>query len=154
MRVGEAKTGLNSTQSADSPSTSTGCTFNLTTNTKCGETVIPMSKLCTKHILDDSTQCLFRACAVTTVETDGPCETPVVDLFENSSCVYHTPIPALIHDEKEFAENVQKKENEKSDEPPQNVVLPELIPSTDNNANAGSNLTADASQMTTTAATS
>ena len=73
------------------------CTFNLTTNTKCGDICIPMSKYCVKHIMSDPGQILFRKCSVSTTDDDGPCETPIPDLFDSSSCVYHTQIvPSLI----------------------------------------------------------
>ncbi len=38
------------------PPTVVKCTHNLTTNTKCGESCIPMSKFCLKHIMEDEKQ--------------------------------------------------------------------------------------------------
>ena len=38
------------------------CSFHITSSTKCGETVVPLSKFCLKHILEDPGQVLFRAC--------------------------------------------------------------------------------------------
>ena len=92
--------------------------------------MVPLSKFCLKHILEDPGQVLFRACghlAVTgqagdhdngklatnakrqcqglyfynsallflSVDAsgpldDGPCETPIADLLEGATCVYHT----------------------------------------------------------------
>jgi KAT8 regulatory NSL complex subunit 2 len=76
------------------------CSFNLTTNTKCGEVAVPMSKFCMKHVMSDSTQVLFRACGVTTTADDGPCETPVPDLFESTTCVFHTQLQGSIYEDK------------------------------------------------------
>lgn len=79
----------------DNP-TAMKCTFNLTTNTKCGDACIPMAKHCMKHILNDQNQVLFRTCGITTTADDGPCETPVPDLFESSTCVFHTQLNTSI----------------------------------------------------------
>merc|ERR1719510_1667331 len=38
------------------------CSYHLTSSTKCGDPVIPLSKFCIKHILEDTSQVLFRAC--------------------------------------------------------------------------------------------
>ncbi|TRY69091.1 hypothetical protein TCAL_09346 [Tigriopus californicus] len=77
------------------------CSFNLTESTKCGEICIPMSKYCIKHVLQDSTQVLFRECGVTTQADDGPCETPIPHVVESSTCVYHTVLQPSIYEEKE-----------------------------------------------------
>jgi len=81
------------------------CSFHITSSTKCGETVVPLSKFCLKHILEDPGQVLFRACGHLAVTgqagdhdnvdasgplDDGPCETPIADLLEGATCVYHT----------------------------------------------------------------
>eukprot|EP00094_Tigriopus_californicus_P009695 TCALIF_09346-PA protein Name:"Similar to Kansl2 KAT8 regulatory NSL complex subunit 2 (Rattus norvegicus)" AED:0.05 eAED:0.06 QI:182/0.66/0.5/1/0.66/0.5/4/0/466 len=76
------------------------CSFNLTESTKCGEICIPMSKYCIKHVLQDSTQVLFRECGVTTQADDGPCETPIPHVVESSTCVYHTVLQPSIYEEK------------------------------------------------------
>lgn len=86
-------------EASSSSSKAAKCTFNLTTNTKCGDTVVPMSKYCVKHILHDPNQVLFRKCSVTTTE-DGPCEAPIPDLFDTSSCVYHTQLQPPVNDDK------------------------------------------------------
>lgn len=65
------------------------CSFNITSHTKCGETCVPLTKYCMKHVMEDSNQVLFRPCGYTT-EADGPCEIPIVDTFEGNTCVYHT----------------------------------------------------------------
>lgn len=38
------------------PQPGSKCTYNITTNTKCGEGCVPMSKYCMKHILEDPNQ--------------------------------------------------------------------------------------------------
>ena len=38
------------------------CSYHLTSSTKCGDPVIPLSKFCIKHILEDTSQVLFRTC--------------------------------------------------------------------------------------------
>ena len=74
------------------------CQFNLTESTKCGETSIPSMKYCSRHVLSDPAQMLFRACGVVTdaddAATDGPCAAPVPDIGDVSvvSCLYHTSV--------------------------------------------------------------
>ncbi len=86
--------------SASSSSQQQRCTFSMTETTKCGEEAVPMSKYCMKHVLSDPNQVLFRACGVTTNAEDGPCTTPVADLFDSAACVFHTPLQASIYEEK------------------------------------------------------
>ncbi|KAK4301455.1 hypothetical protein Pmani_026411 [Petrolisthes manimaculis] len=59
---------------------------------KCGEKSIPLSKYCSKHILHDPNQVLFRGCGVSRCG-DDQCSMPVVFLPYSTTCVYHTPIP-------------------------------------------------------------
>jgi len=80
------------------------CSYHVTSSTKCGEAVVPLSKFCLKHILEDSGQVLFRSCGhvavnavpgADNVETadpsdDGPCETPIAGVLEGATCVFHT----------------------------------------------------------------
>ena len=75
------------------------CSFNITSSMKCGDTCIPMTKFCQKHILNDPNQVLFRKCGVVVAAEseedqpqadDGPCETPIPDILDSSTCVYHT----------------------------------------------------------------
>jgi len=79
------------------------CSFNITSSTKCGDIAIPMTKYCQKHILNDPNQVLFRQCG-TVIHSeeelhneDGPCETPIPDVLDTSTCVYHVqfqpPLP-------------------------------------------------------------
>merc|ERR1712203_337154 len=79
------------------------CSFNFTSSTKCGDICIPMTKFCQKHIMNDPNQVLFRPCG-TVIHSeeepqneDGPCETPIPDVFDSSTCVYHVqfqpPLP-------------------------------------------------------------
>ena len=72
------------------------CTFNITSTMKCGEPCIPMTKFCAKHILNDPNQVLYRKCGIVISSDDedyqnedGPCETPIPDVFDSSTCVYH-----------------------------------------------------------------
>ena len=72
------------------------CSFNITSSMKCGDVCIPMTKFCQKHILNDPNQVLFRTCG-TVIHSDdqdyqnedGPCETPIPDVFDSSTCIYH-----------------------------------------------------------------
>ena len=93
-----------SAASATSSSTSfkavSKCTFNLTESTKCGEACIPLSRYCVKHITHDTNQVLFRGCGVLTEADDVPCETPIPDVLEGSTCVYHTKILPSVFEEK------------------------------------------------------
>ncbi|XP_076063639.1 KAT8 regulatory NSL complex subunit dim gamma-tubulin 1 isoform X2 [Oratosquilla oratoria] len=59
---------------------------------KCGEKSIPLSKYCSKHILHDSNQVLYRACGVEK-SGDDECSTPIIGLPFVAACVYHTPVP-------------------------------------------------------------
>ena len=74
--------------------------------------MIPLTKFCIKHILEDTSQVLFRACNYVAtnnhiknenrnsgVDAQGngdfegnieKCETPIADIFEGATCVYHT----------------------------------------------------------------
>ena len=90
------------------------CSYHLTSSTKCGDPVIPLSKFCIKHILEDTAQGLFRACSYVPISdavkgestetkdstesskddfdgNDEKCETPIADVFDGATCVYHTP---------------------------------------------------------------
>lgn len=58
---------------------------------KCGDRIVPSSKHCRKHILEDKRQVLFRACDV---EKSGVvCKEPVPNIFENSTCALHIELP-------------------------------------------------------------
>ena len=115
------------------------CSYHLTSSTKCGEPVIPLTKFCIKHILEDTTQVLFRicghvpinsavknerreeeSCAIecpVTEDFEGnveKCETPIADVFEGATCIYHTQFQPLFSafDEKIHSEtpiNVKKE---------------------------------------------
>lgn len=66
------------------------CTFS-EGGVKCNEKSIPCCKFCRKHILEDKKQILFKACAI---EKSGiVCQEPVVNIFDDSSCVLHTELP-------------------------------------------------------------
>ena len=115
------------------------CSFHLTSSTKCGDPVIPLTKFCIKHILEDTSQVLFRTCSFVPINsavksevrddescmTEAPvnegfegnvekCETPIADVFEGSTCVYHTQFqqPFSAFEEKIHSEstlNVKKE---------------------------------------------
>lgn len=58
---------------------------------KCGERIIPSSKYCRKHILEDKKQVLFRAC---NIEKAGViCKEPVSAIFEDTTCTLHIQLP-------------------------------------------------------------
>lgn len=66
------------------------CTFS-EGGVKCTEGGLPLTKYCRKHILDDRSQVLFKACAV---EKSGVvCQEPVPIAFENSACMLHFELP-------------------------------------------------------------
>ena len=102
MIIDQVSAGRPSTSASATPTSSPAiapCQHPLTSTTRCGQGVIPMSRFCPKHILEQPNQVLFRACGVTTDVSDGPCETPVPALFPHSTCVFHTrllPIQVLL----------------------------------------------------------
>lgn len=58
---------------------------------KCGERIIPCSKYCRKHILEDKKQVLFRAC---NIEKAGVvCKEAVPGIFEDATCILHIQLP-------------------------------------------------------------
>lgn len=58
---------------------------------KCGDRIIPASKYCRKHILEDKKQVLFRAC---NIEKAGViCKEPVPTIFEDTTCTLHIQLP-------------------------------------------------------------
>lgn len=64
----------------------TRCTFT-EGGVKCGDKIIPCSKFCRKHILEDKKQVLFRTCDVE--KGSVVCQEPVPNLFEDSTCALH-----------------------------------------------------------------
>lgn len=59
---------------------------------KCGERVLPCSKHCQKHILEDKKQVLFRTC---NIDKGGfVCKQPVADIFDDATCVLHIDMPS------------------------------------------------------------
>lgn len=82
---------------------------------KCGDRIIPASKYCRKHILEDKKQVLFRAC---NIEKAGViCKEPVPGIFEDATCTLHIQLPP----QRNYA---QKKYESDSDE----ETIPELNP--------------------------
>ncbi|XP_018907410.2 KAT8 regulatory NSL complex subunit 2 isoform X1 [Bemisia tabaci] len=74
---------------------------------RCGAKVLPLSKYCLKHILEDQNQALFRVC--NSQCADLPCREPISVFLENSYCVFHNrhmpPLPHLT------LNGVEKKES-------------------------------------------
>merc|ERR1719411_2460829 len=86
-----------SKQSSGASSLSVGaspapCQHHLTSSTKCGQGVVPMSRFCPRHILQDTSQVLFRQCGALTNKEDGPCEVPVPAIFSHTHCVFHVKL--------------------------------------------------------------
>lgn len=122
MKLNEQSGNAAASGSAPTPSTSSQfkptllqkCQFHITSTTKCGDVVIPLSKFCIKHILEDPTQILFRSCnfvvnasATEDMTKEGPCETPIADVLEGATCLYHTQFqaPFTTHEEKVLSYN-------------------------------------------------
>jgi len=108
------------------------CSFHVTSSTKCGEVVVPLSKYCIKHVLEDTGQVLFRACGhvavnaggADNVETadpsdDGPCETPIADVLDSATCVFHTQFQAPFSSRGPSSDKKPTKSN--LDEPDQGI---------------------------------
>ncbi|XP_071446177.1 KAT8 regulatory NSL complex subunit 2 isoform X2 [Hetaerina americana] len=60
---------------------------------RCPERSLPLAKHCSKHILLDTHQVLFRHCGCT--KAGFTCLEPVVNTFEDASCVFHVSLPPL-----------------------------------------------------------
>lgn len=89
------------------PSFQTRCIFT-EGGVKCGERIIPCSKYCRKHILEDKKQVMFRACDV---EKGGVvCQEPVTNIFEDATCALHIQLPA------QRSYSLKKNESESEDE--------------------------------------
>ncbi|XP_049852413.1 KAT8 regulatory NSL complex subunit 2-like [Schistocerca gregaria] len=65
---------------------------------RCTEQVLPLAKHCIKHILSDSKQILFQACGSVSGEVE--CRIPVLTVFPNTACVYHTDLKQYSPDKK------------------------------------------------------
>merc|ERR1719192_100767 len=62
------------------------CSYHLTSSTKCGDPVIPLSKFCIKHILEDTSQVLFRTCSYVPIHNSVKSESiDTKDLTESSN---------------------------------------------------------------------
>ena len=64
---------------------------------KCGEKIVPCTKYCSKHILHDANQVLFKACGVTKGANDDECIIPIIPLPHSPACIYHAEIPEAIN---------------------------------------------------------
>jgi len=97
-----AVSGLRGSTTTSTSSTVAPCQHAMTSTTRCGAGVIPMSRFCPRHILEQPGQVLYRQCGVVTDLSDGPCETAVPAIFSHSTCVFHTqllPIQSVGQDE-------------------------------------------------------
>jgi len=76
--------------------TAAPCQYQMTSSTKCGEGVVPMTKFCPRHILEQPGQVLYRQCGAVTDKDDGPCQVPVTGLFSHTHCVFHTKLQPMM----------------------------------------------------------
>eukprot|EP00096_Caligus_rogercresseyi_P016528 TRINITY_DN921_c0_g1_i1.p1 TRINITY_DN921_c0_g1~~TRINITY_DN921_c0_g1_i1.p1 ORF type:complete len:480 (-),score=126.30 TRINITY_DN921_c0_g1_i1:839-2278(-) len=95
-KVREKRRRLSEGSTSSSSNSGPKCTFSITSHIKCSEPCIPLSKFCLKHVLQDPAQVLFRPCGFITPADDEPCESPVANSFDESTCVYHTFLPTPI----------------------------------------------------------
>ena len=128
LRDKRASVSGGSKQSSGASSLSVGaspapCQHHLTSSTKCGQGVVPMSRFCPRHILQDTSQVLFRQCGALTNKEDGPCEVPVPAIFSHTHCVFHVklqpvhsrPHPAAAPEEKNYERLAENSQNVNSD---------------------------------------
>ena len=128
LRDKRASVSGGSKQSSGASSLSVGaspapCQHHLTSSTKCGQGVVPMSRFCPRHILQDTSQVLFRQCGALTNKEDGPCEVPVPAIFSHTHCVFHVklqpvhsrPYPAAAPEEKNYERLAENSQNVNSD---------------------------------------
>ena len=140
IRLSEANTAMMppastslAAKSSSSSSSAPKCSYNITSSTKCGDVCIPLTKFCVKHVIHDPNQVLFRNCGFVVASDDahhtddGPCETPIPDVFDSSTCVYHTqfhapfPTSSVELDRKppapEFKQEVAQPSEQQSQQP-------------------------------------
>lgn len=88
---------------------------------KCNERLIPCSRYCRKHIMEDKKQILFKACGV---EKSGiVCPDSVAAVFEeNAACVLHTTLPSP----RTYVKRKYESETEEEDEGDQAIKMEEL----------------------------
>ena len=117
LRDKRASVSGGSKQSSGASSLSVGaspapCQHHLTSSTKCGQGVVPMSRFCPRHILQQPGQVLFRQCGALTNKEDGPCEVPVPAIFSQTHCVFHVklqPQVSRLTTERDIAEKAEEK---------------------------------------------
>jgi len=68
------------------------CTF-VDVGIKCLNSALPLTKHCSRHVLSDSSQMLYRPCGFALNDQD--CKEPVINFSEDTRCVYHTILPPL-----------------------------------------------------------
>jgi len=86
------------------------CQHHLTSSTKCGAGVVPMARYCSRHILDQPGQILYRQCGAVTDKADGPCEVPVPALFSHSSCVFHVKLQSPVTMDIREVKNIKEED--------------------------------------------
>lgn len=91
------------------PSFHTRCIFT-EGGVKCGDRIIPCSKYCRKHILEDKKQVLFRACNVE--RGSNVCKEPIANILEDSTCILHIQLPPQRNYVQKKYESGSEDENE------------------------------------------
>ncbi|XP_073986532.1 KAT8 regulatory NSL complex subunit dim gamma-tubulin 1 isoform X2 [Rhodnius prolixus] len=99
---------------------------------RCSRVILPMTKYCFKHILEDPNQALFKACACE--KADTKCHEPISGLCAGETCILHVQLPSLPH--LNFPESDLKMEaevaNKNMDESELDASATESAFSTDN----------------------
>lgn len=115
-------------QAPAKPSFHTRCIFT-EGGVKCGDRIVPCSKYCRKHILEDKKQVLFRAC---NIEKAGViCKEPLPSIFEDATCALHIQLPP----QRNYA---QKKYESDSDDDTKSVASTSNIKIEDQSQASGS----------------
>ncbi|XP_014250073.1 KAT8 regulatory NSL complex subunit 2 isoform X1 [Cimex lectularius] len=100
---------------------------------RCSRATIPLTRHCLKHMLEDSNQCLFRACGCT--KGGNVCQDTVTGLCTGETCVLHIKLSNLPHSN--FPESFNKldmedKMNKSMDDSELDASATESAFSTDN----------------------
>ncbi|KAK9510140.1 hypothetical protein O3M35_004986 [Rhynocoris fuscipes] len=62
---------------------------------RCSRVILPLTKYCFKHILEDPNQSLFKACGCE--KADIKCHEPISGLGNGETCILHVQLPSLPH---------------------------------------------------------
>uniref|UniRef100_A0A0V0G890 KAT8 regulatory NSL complex subunit 2 n=1 Tax=Triatoma dimidiata TaxID=72491 RepID=A0A0V0G890_TRIDM len=99
---------------------------------RCSRVILPLTKYCFKHILEDPNQTLFKACGCE--KADTKCHEPISGLCTGETCILHVQLPSLPH--LNFPESSMKVEaevaNKNMDESELDASATESAFSTDN----------------------